>query len=1313
VRRLTTPVRAAIASLVGVLAITGLSGVASPAAAYTGHALPGVTLERPDALGSGGARTSPDFGVRAEVTKSTALFEVDLIFPLEGAGLDCADPANHNAEFRWELATRPEDVASGASAADVTKVSTLCTSPSDGVLAEIKVSNSVKPFDPNAIVNVMAEVEKPGTSLLAENDPDESKSIPKLNQDEHWVGQIQMPHQPVWVGVGDGYTSAAYQQEDCELGTSAVDCAAAVNGEGLTLDLDFLSWITYATDQVNQTVPAQWAIQPQVVAKMGASGADLRDSGEGSQVKDVLDALTSVQGHGIQPDTWNWIGLSAGLGDSGISDILADWYGSAPERGAVGSPYPWEVGAGADCPSFAAVPGHITGDARGPLQDGILNALASAFSVSENLRVVQLLYPYFVDEASACRAEVVAAVDAMNSVIDTAGLSARLDELGQPQPLQAADLSRVSDMDLNEVFDSVHPTGDPVGTGENAPSDIQLTKPFGYPHLSGDGSQQVGIKAGTLIEEAGPPVVTPTIELVDPADGMGDGFFRGPVRITYSVYDPADPSATFDVPPTILTDEGRYTGLKTPAGICSAQPPNKCAVQVDIDDIKIDSLAPDVEVQYFDAAGQAPVVPSSSAWFKDNVTVEWYGLEGDHAGTALLNDVSGYDDPLRRPVRVDRPRTVISAEGRDIIAMAPDPVCDFAGNCATVDTSVNIDKHAPTITGTATGVPASGWFNAASPNTIGVRWTATDALSGVSGTGTVAGTIDASTSGTFTSAAPPSFTDLAGNTSTGAPITIKVDRVAPQVSLTGGLTASSLGEILDGAEFTASTMPKLFSCATSDAGGSGIKGDCSVALKGSVTLPGGTGTQFTYTVSATDVAGNVTTYDVVFTGAGVVNTVPPTVTGTVSRAPNADGWYNAPVTITWSYAEGSPSAGISTAAKNAFNNVKTTVVSTDGKNMLKSSPVICDVKNQCSTVVKKTISLDQVKPVISITNVTDGARYIKTAPTPGCTGTDALSGFKSCTTTSSWTPLPASGPPGKTYTVTATGTDLAGNVGTKTVTYTLFEVTPSSGRMTGSGKVTGTTTEAEFTLRCNGSPNQLDVDWTTGGWYGWGATSNSFDLDTISQMICWDDSRYSEGSPNAPIDSLWATGTGTLKNGQPATIEFMLTDQGEPGRDRDTLSFVIKDANGNVVLSSTGKLTGGGNVQAHDAQGNGTNDNGHVNGPHGHYDHDGYDGAGYDHDGYDRDGYDHDGYDRDGCDKRGYDRSGRRVKSGHSGYDRNGRDDDGYDRSGYDRSGYNRSGYDRSGYNRSGYDRDGYDRDGCDRNGYDQRGNRRKSGSRR
>jgi hypothetical protein len=1059
VRRLSAPVRAAIASLVGVLAVTGLSGVADPAAAYTGHALPGVTLERPDPLGSGGSRTSPDFGVRAEVTKATALFEVDLIFPLEGAGLDCTVPANRNAEFRWELAT----VSGAASPADVISVQTLCTSPDDGVLQQIEVSNSVRPFDPDGVVNVMAEVEKAGTSLLAENDPDPAKSIPKLNQDEHWVGQIQMPHAPIWVGVGDGYTSSAYQQDDCAFGTSAADCATAVNGEGFTLDIDFFSWIITATDQINAGL-GQWSVTPRIVATIGTKGADLRDSSDGSQVQRLVDALAETKGHGIQPDTWNWVGLSAGLGDAGISDILDGWYGSAPERGTPGSTYPWEVGAGADCPSFAGVPAEITGAARTPLQDGILNALASAFSVSDNLRVVQLLYPYFVDEASACRSEVVAAVDALNGVIGTAGLNARLDELGQPLPLQAADLSRVTDLDLNEVFATTHPTGDPVGLGDNEPSYIQLTKPFGYPHLSGDGSQKVGEKAGVIIAEPGPPVVTPRIEAVDPTKGIGDGFFRGPVRITYSVADPADPAAIFDIPPTVLTDEGRYTGLKTPAGVCSAVPPNKCADQVDIEDIKIDSLAPAVAVQYFDATGQTPVTPSAGAWFKDDVTVEWFGLN-DHESDALLGAVSGYDDPLRRPSPIARPRTRIASEGANLVATAPEPVCDFAGNCATVPTSVNIDKHAPTITGTVPGLPASGWFNPTNwPTDAHAAWTANDpkptpatVVSGVD-PGTYVDTALAPVEGVQT--VTKTVTDRAGNVSVPATVTVGYDSIAPTATLVDASDPANPVPVADGDHLDREDVS--FACAAADPGedegtGSGVA-SCTFSRQEVGTVDGVT--TWTYTLVATDVAGNVTTtsLDVLLPARAVVNTPPETAVETgppaITNASSATFTFSgtdeqdAPGDLTYECSlDGGafvPCAATATFAHLSDGTHTLEVRAVDTEGLVDSEPATF------------TWLVDTTPPVVTVpANITVDATSAGGATVTYVTTSDDGSG--SGIATSSCSPGSGTFALGTT-TVTCVVTDNAGNTTTRTFTVTVRNTAPDTTILTKPPAITNSTT---------------------------------------------------------------------------------------------------------------------------------------------------------------------------------------------------------------------------------------------------------------
>ncbi len=80
---------------------------------------------------------------------------------------------------------------------------------------------------------------------------------------------------------------------------------------------------------------------------------------------------------------------------------------------------------------------------------------------------------------------------------------------------------------------------------------------------------------------------------------------------------------------------------------------------------------------------------------------------------------------------------------------------------------------------------------------------------------------------------------------------------------------------------------------------------------------------------------------------------------------------------------------------------------------------------------------------------------------------------------------------------------------------------------------------------------------------------------------CSEDPSFSEGQPAAGFNTYQGTGTGKLHGVGGATVQWTLTDHGEPGSS-DTASFKVTDAAGNVVLNVTGTLTGG-NIQAHPA----------------------------------------------------------------------------------------------------------------------------------
>jgi hypothetical protein len=127
------------------------------------------------------------------------------------------------------------------------------------------------------------------------------------------------------------------------------------------------------------------------------------------------------------------------------------------------------------------------------------------------------------------------------------------------------------------------------------------------------------------------------------------------------------------------------------------------------------------------------------------------------------------------------------------------------------------------------------------------------------------------------------------------------------------------------------------------------------------------------------------------------------------------------------------------------------------------------------------------------------------------------------------------------------------------------------GRMTGGGSVftaAGLRVTHGFELHCdvNDVPNNLEINWDGG---------NNFHLTSLTTVTCIDNPAINPHPPNAPFDTLIATGVGTC-NGLPAAITFRLTDAGEPGS-VDTAAFAITGA---CTLNVSNNLDKG-NQQAH------------------------------------------------------------------------------------------------------------------------------------
>ena len=324
----------------------------------------------------------------------------------------------------------------------------------------------------------------------------------------------------------------------------------------------------------------------------------------------------------------------------------------------------------------------------------------------------------------------------------------------------------------------------------------------------------------------------------------------------------------------------------------------------------------------------------------------------------------------------------------------------------TISASFAIDTTPPSVSITS---PSAGYVNVA---TVPVSGTASDSDSGIA---SVVWQVD-STAGTWTAASGTtswSFTtgtlsqgvhtiyvkatDGAGNTYT-TYVVVTVDTVAPVVTITAPL---------DGGIYNTAGVP---------AGAFSVVDTLSytVVQSGWVSSPDGI---YTYTVTATDAAGNVGSASVTYT----IDNVKPVVT---ISAPLNGGYYNtADVPVgAYSVVDTLSYTVVQSGWVSSPDGIYTyTVTATDAAGNVGSASV--------------TYTIDNVKPVVTISAPLNGG-YYNTADVPV--------GAYSVVDTLSYTVVQSgwvSSPDG-IYTYTVTATDAAGNVGSASVTYTIDNVKP-------------------------------------------------------------------------------------------------------------------------------------------------------------------------------------------------------------------------------------------------------------------------------
>ncbi len=217
--------------------------------------------------------------------------------------------------------------------------------------------------------------------------------------------------------------------------------------------------------------------------------------------------------------------------------------------------------------------------------------------------------------------------------------------------------------------------------------------------------------------------------------------------------------------------------------------------------------------------------PAPSGWNNTNVTVTWNWTDP----TTSSGTGSGID--------AANCTTSSVSSGSGTINLSA--TCkDLAGNVGTATYQVRVDPTAPTANPSQSpAANAAGWNN--TDVTVNWNWVSTGAIVDTANCTT---SLTSSGEGTLTLSA--TCKDVANNQRT-VPYTVKVDKTAPVVTVTG---------VSNGATYTLGSVP-LSACSTTD----GISGVATLAtLSSSGGNPDGTGS-FTLTCSgATDVAGNST-----------------------------------------------------------------------------------------------------------------------------------------------------------------------------------------------------------------------------------------------------------------------------------------------------------------------------------------------------------------------------------------------------------------------------------------------------------------------
>ena len=324
---------------------------------------------------------------------------------------------------------------------------------------------------------------------------------------------------------------------------------------------------------------------------------------------------------------------------------------------------------------------------------------------------------------------------------------------------------------------------------------------------------------------------------------------------------------------------------------------------------------------------------------------------------------------------------------------------DNVGNTATLTVDqINIDQVAPLLSGAPAGAPnAAGWYS----GDVTVKWTCSDALSGIDGACPADSVLGGEGQGLVASA---SVNDKAGNatTATSTP-PVNIDRTAPNTGIAapGGWNNRDVNVTLEPHDALSGVSATYYIL---DSGAQQSGTAVSVQGEGIHTL----------VYWSVDNAGNV---EARHTAEIKIDLTSPTISHTQAPPANGNGWNNSGVTVTFICADNLSGIALCTAPQ---------TIGSEGKDQPVPGEAVDNAGNKANDPA--TVSIDLTPPVITAApgSAPNPAGWYKQDVTVSFLCTDALSGIDIC-------PAAVSLGEGADQAASGTATDAAGNSATASV----------------------------------------------------------------------------------------------------------------------------------------------------------------------------------------------------------------------------------------------------------------------------------------